>query len=90
MKYQELGKVTINGHLWSFGYGDAGVFNKKPCQGKCNYAQKRIIISKKHTCKLVDVVAHEVLHARFPEYNEETINDTAEIISNVYGKFFES
>jgi hypothetical protein len=90
MKYIKLGKIKINGRLWEYGWGDAGYENKKPCEGKCDYDKRRIVISKNHACQLADVVSHEVLHARFPEYKEDAVNDAAEIISNVYGKFLVS
>jgi hypothetical protein len=86
MKYEEVGKVVIRGSRWSYGWGDAGVYKGKDCEGKCDYGKRRIIIDPRHFTNLIDVSAREVLHAYFPEYKEETINEVAEKIALVYSK----
>ena len=87
MKFKPLGKLRINDEDWEYGWGDAGKTNGKPDQGMCNYEFKRIVISRKHARNLLDVLSHEILHARFPDIKEESINDAGELIAKAFDSF---
>jgi len=83
MKFKKIASLTINGARWSIGYGNPG----KNTDGICDYEKRRITISRGSTRNLVDVLAHEILHARFPDLNEESVNEAAGIIDEAYGAF---
>lgn len=87
MKFQQLGQVSIQGVKWVVGYGFPGTTNGKTDDGCCNYKQRRIIINRRSTRSLVDVLAHEAIHARFPDLAEAAVDDCATIIGQVHDLF---
>lgn len=83
MRFKNIASIEINEAQWSIGYGHPGKNN----DGICDYTNHRITISNKSVRSLLDVLAHEILHARFPDLTEESINETARIINDVYSAF---
>jgi len=87
MKFQPIGQVSINGSKWVVGYGFPGTTNGKTDDGCCDYKRRRITINRRSTRSLVDVLAHETIHARFPDLAEAAVNDCADIIGKAYDLF---
>jgi hypothetical protein len=87
MKFKKIASITINDAKWSIGYGYPGKTDGKTNDGICDYEKRRITISRGSTRNLLDVLAHEILHARFPDLTEESVNETAGIIDEAYGAF---
>ena len=87
MKFKSLGQVEINGRKWQVGYGHPGFTNGKMDDGVCNYETRRITINRGSTRSLLSVLAHEAIHARLPDLSEESVNETGELISQIYDLF---
>ena len=87
MKFKSIAQVEINGAMWEIGYGHAGVTKGKTNDGICRYDKRRIVINRGATCCLLDVLAHELIHACLPDIHEEAVASTATIIANVYNQF---
>jgi hypothetical protein len=79
MNFKRIGYVKINERRWEYGWG-----NCKDALGLCDYEKRRIVISRKGGCDLVDVVSHEALHARFPDLKEEAVNELGTIVGDIY------
>ena len=86
MKFDKIGTIAINGVEWEYGWGDCGTTKGRKDQGKCDYANKRIVIAKKRKCNLLDVVCHEVVHARFPDLKEDAVEEIGNLVDEVYRK----
>jgi len=82
MKFKSLGQVEIRGEKWEVGYG-----SPKNSDGLCDYEKRRITIHNRCTCSLLSVLAHETIHARLPDLSEESVNETGELISQIYDLF---
>ena len=77
-------KVRINGDLWKVCFGDAGKTNGIPNDGICIYDERKIVINKERERSLVNVLSHELLHARFPDIEEDAIEEAGTLIGEVY------
>jgi hypothetical protein len=87
MKFKCISKVEINGKKWEVGYGHPGTTKGKTDDGVCRYAERRIIINRRAGRSLLDVLAHELIHARISDLSEEAVDSTANLIAKVYGEF---
>jgi len=87
MKFKSLGKIQINGEEWDIGYGTPGFTNGKMDEGSCNYTERRITIRRNCVGSLLSVVAHETIHARLPDLSEKSVNETGDLISEIYNLF---
>jgi len=85
--FEPITTIQINGDEWTIGYGYAGKTKGRFNDGLCVYAKKRIIINRRRVCSLLDVLAHEIIHARVPDLSETAVNDTAELIAKAYYDF---
>jgi len=90
MTFEKIGQIKINDRLWKYGYGDTKKTNGSYNDGLCVYETRTIIINRKSSRSLEDVLCHEILHARFPDLSEEAVDNTGEIIGRVINKFRES
>lgn len=77
-------KVRINGDLWKVCFGDAGKTDGIPNDGICIYDERKIVINKTSERHLLNVVSHELLHARFRDLEEDAIEEMGGIIEEVY------
>jgi len=82
MKFKSLGQIEINGEKWQVGYG-----SPRNADGLCDYNKRRITINNRRSRSLLSVLAHETIHARLPDLSEESVNETGEIISQIYDLF---
>jgi hypothetical protein len=87
MKFKCISKVEINGKKWEVGYGHPGTTKGKTDDGVCRYAERRIIINRRAVRSLLDVLAHELIHARLPDLSEESVDETANLIAKTYDEF---
>jgi hypothetical protein len=87
MKFKCISKVEINGKKWEVGYGHPGTTSAKTNDGICRYAERRIIINRRAIRSLLDVLAHELIHARLPDLSEESVDATANLIAETYDEF---
>ena len=87
MKFKLLGRVEINGEKWEVGYGHPGFTNARMDDGKCDYTNRRITINRGCSRSLLSVLAHEAIHARLPDLAEGPVNETGELISEIYDLF---
>ena len=83
----ELGTIRIRGKQWSYGYGDPGITKGLPDDGAYQPSKRRIILRRGARTPLLELVAHEVAHAYFPEARETTITKFAEAFTEVYTRF---
>lgn len=77
-------KVRINGDLWKVMFGDAGKTDGIPNDGICIYDDRKIIINRQPERNLVNVLSHELLHARFRDLEEDAVEEMGNIIEEVY------
>jgi hypothetical protein len=87
LKFHCITKVEINGKKWEIGYGHPGTTKGKTDDGICRYDECRIIINRRASCSLLDVLAHEIIHARVPDLSEESVGSTATLIAQAYDEF---
>jgi hypothetical protein len=87
MKFKCITKVKIDGNEWEVGYGHPGTTKGKKNDGICRYAEQRIIINRRASCSLLDVLAHELIHARLPDLSEKSVEATANLIAKTYDEF---
>ena len=87
MKFTKIGTIKINGSVWKYGYGNTGITKGKRNDGLCVYQSKTIYINPKSIRSLEDIVCHEFLHARFPDLNEEAVDEAGEILGKALNAF---
>jgi hypothetical protein len=87
MKFHKIGSVQIDGKSWKYGYGNTGTTNGHKNDGLCVYKTKTIFINPNSTRSLEDIVCHEFIHARFPDLNEEAVDEAGEILGKVLNAF---
>jgi hypothetical protein len=87
LKFHCVTKVEINGKKWEVGYGHPGTTKGKTDDGICRYAERRIIINRRASRSLLDVLAHELIHARLPDLSEESVEATANLVAKTYDEF---
>lgn len=52
--------------------------------GICDYEKKTIFISPDSQRNLLNVLSHELLHARFPDLEEDAIEEMGTLIEETY------
>lgn len=77
-------KVRINGDLWKVMFGDPGKTHGVTNDGICIYDDRKIVINKETERHLVNVLSHELLHARFRDLEEDAVEEMGSIIEEVY------
>lgn len=77
-------KKTINGKTWKIRFGHAGKTNGVDNDGICDYETKTIFINPKSSRNLLNVLSHELLHARFRDLEEDAIEEMGTLIEEVF------
>jgi len=77
-------KIRINGALWTLKYGDAGKTDGVPNDGICIYEDKTIILNRNSSSNRLNVLAHELIHARCPDLCEDTVEELGTLIDETY------
>ena len=77
-------KARINGILWTIKFGNPGKTNKVTNDGICDYEKRTIIINKKSQSSLLNVLSHELTHARLQDLQEEAVEELGTLIDEVY------
>jgi hypothetical protein len=89
MSFKRVCTATILGKRWSIGFGFPGKTKGIVDDGSADKHQRRIVIHAAHngrTRSLVECTVHELLHARFPDIEEEAITEFGELVARVYEK----
>lgn len=70
--------VYIGGQRWKVQWDQ----RLKDCYGICDYDTRTIRLrAGMDLADLVDTILHEMIHARWPDLNEEAVSDFAETMS---------
>lgn len=70
--------VYIGGQRWKVQWDQ----RLKDCYGICDYETRTIRLrAGMDLADLVDTILHEMIHARWPDLNEEAVSDFAETMS---------
>ena len=77
-------KKTINGKSWKIQYGYAGKTDGVDNDGICDYDKRTIFISPKSTRNLLNVLSHELLHARFRDLEEDAVEEMGTLIEETF------
>jgi hypothetical protein len=77
-------KKSINGKTWKIRIGHAGKTNGVDNDGICDYASRTIFINPKCERSMLNVLCHELLHARFPDLEEEAVEDMGTLLAESY------
>ena len=87
MNFKKVCELTINGKKWKLGYGFPGSTNRTPDDACCIYDERKIIINRRACRSLVNALAHEILHARFPDINEDAVEEFGNLVSEAHDLF---
>jgi hypothetical protein len=90
MRFQKIGTLIINDKRWSYGWGDAGRVKSAPNDGICNYEKRRIIINRKPKRSFANVFCHELAHARFPDLEEQSIEELGSLLEEMHREMLKS
>ena len=77
-------KKKINGRIWKIQFGHAGKSDKVDNDGICDYEKRTIFINPKSGRSLINVLSHELLHARFQDIEEDAVEEMGTLIDDVY------
>jgi hypothetical protein len=85
-------KITflIQGKKWSLRFGNPGSTKGIPDDAVCDYDTRIITIRRKAKGSFLNCIAHELLHARCPDLDEEAAHDYGDLLDEVFRKFLES
>lgn len=86
---KKIVKKKINGHLWKIQFGHAGKTDKVDNDGICDYDKRTIFINPKSGRNLLNVLSHELLHARFQDIEEDAVEEMGTLIEDVYWEMLE-
>jgi hypothetical protein len=89
MSFKRVCTAAILGKRWSIGFGFPGRTAGIVDDGSADKHQRRIVIHAAHngrTRSLVECTVHELLHARFPDIEEEAVTEFGELVARVYEK----
>lgn len=77
--------LTINGDPWLIRFVRYRIMHQGvECDGICNHAKREIRISAKlRGPKLANRLAHEIIHARVWDLDEEPVSESADVIAHV-------
>jgi hypothetical protein len=81
---KKIVKKKINEKIWKIKFGHAGKTDGVDNDGICDYETRTIFINPKSGRSLVNVLSHELLHARFPDLEEDAIEEMGSLIEEVY------
>lgn len=81
---KKIVKTRINGDSWTIKFGDPGKTDGITNDGICDYEKRTIIINKKSQSNLLNVLSHELTHARLQDLQEETVEELGTLIDEVY------
>jgi len=79
-------KVRINGKLWTIRFGMPGKTEGVTDDGCCDYDKRIITINPNSQSNLLNVLSHELIHARLSDLQEETVEELGNLIDEVYWK----
>jgi hypothetical protein len=65
-------------------FGHAGKTNGVDNDGICDYEKRTIFINPKSSRNLLNVLSHELLHARFRDLEEDAIEEMGTLIEEAY------
>jgi|688.fasta_scaffold739410_3 hypothetical protein len=82
-------KIRIKGSLWKIMFGDAGKTDGVPNDGICIYEDRKIIINRNSGRDLINVLSHELLHARFSDLEEDAVEEMGTLIEEAYDQMKE-
>jgi hypothetical protein len=77
-------KARINGQLWTIKFGNPGKTEGVTDDGCCDYEKKTITINPNSQSSLLNVLSHELIHARLSDLNEEAVEELGTLIDDVY------
>jgi len=77
-------KARINGQLWTIKFGCPGKTDGVIDDGCCDYEKRLITINPKSQSNLLNVLSHELIHARLSDLQEETVEELGTLIDSVY------
>ncbi len=77
-------KARINGQLWTIKFGHPGKTDGVIDDGCCDYEKRLITINPKSQSNLLNVLSHELIHARLSDLQEETVEELGTLIDSVY------
>jgi len=93
MSFRKILSININGKRWVVGYGYPGgekIRGKiRVHDGICNWDKRKIIIQAKNRGRsrsLAETIFHEVAHARFPDMNEDAIEELSSLAGKIFTK----
>jgi hypothetical protein len=81
---KKIVKKKINGKIWKIQFGHAGKTDGVDNDGICDYETRTIFINPKSGRSFINVLSHELLHARFPDLEEDAIEEMGTLIEDVY------
>jgi hypothetical protein len=79
-------KARINGKLWTIKFGHPGKTDGVTDDGCCDYEKRLITINPNSQSNLINVLSHELIHARLSDLQEETVEELGTLIDEVYVK----
>ena len=65
-------------------FGHSGKTNGVDNDGICDYEKRTIFINPKSSRNLLNVLSHELLHARFRDLEEDAIEEMGTLIEETY------
>lgn len=77
-------KKKINGQNWKIQFGHAGKTDGVDNDGICDYDKRTIFINPKSGRSLLNVLSHELLHARFRDLEEDAVEEMGTLIEEAY------
>ena len=77
-------KARINGQLWTIKFGNPGKTEGITDDGCCDYEKRLITINPNSQSNLLNVLSHELIHARLSDLQEDTVEELGTLIDEVY------
>jgi hypothetical protein len=77
-------KARINGQLWTIKFGNPGKTEGVTDDGCCDYEKRTIIINPNSQSNLLNVLSHELIHARLSDLQEDAVEELGTLIDDVY------
>jgi hypothetical protein len=77
-------KARINGHLWTIKFGHPGKTAGVTDDGCCDYEKRLITINPNSQSNLLNVLSHELIHARLSDLQEDAVEELGTLIDEVY------
>ena len=77
-------KARINGQLWTIRFGNPGKTEGVTDDGCCDYEKRMIIINPNSQSNLLNVLSHELIHARLSDLQEDAVEELGTLIDDIY------